>query len=326
MPSAALRSQPFANEAIDVESGVIRGVRVVENGRMAQFQNTAGKAVQFTITEDWVSAFMSHVGNRSLPVHWTHDYLTKKEDRLNHKVGAMKNFRVGENGNLVADLHVAPTDKKELIFWNAANDPKGMMMSAVFDYGAHDKNCIPLSADAADLVAEGAATTALLSKTQEENDMKPEDVQKLIDSAVTAALAGVPKNTEPDKDAIAAAEKEAGVEEADRKPEDEKLGAAMCSAMRIQRASKRQSANLKDEAVTAAMAQVAAKVGSGGFFLGGTGVAPTDADAFEAAVKAKMNAGCANRARAKFEIARENPDLHAKAYGNYSEVDKLARI
>lgn len=323
MPRAALRNTNFTLDAIDAENGVIRGVRIAENGKMAMFQNTAGKAVSFKVTPEWIEAFMSHAGNRSLPVHWTHDYASKQDDTLHAKVGAIKNLRLDpDSGNMIADLHVAPTEKRDLIFWNAQHDTTGMMMSAVFTYGAHDPNCIPLSVEASDLVGQGAATTALLSKHQpEDTDMTADEINKAIADGIKAALANpetrkallAADTTAVDKEKAEAAalEVSAGVTDADKKPGDENLSPAMCAATRVNRAAMRKLAELKEEAPKLAEAHLAQKIGSGDFKLTqGKG----DEKDFDSVLKAELAANPKmGRGEAIRLSAKRNPALYNAA-------------
>lgn len=323
MPIAALKSNSFSQEAIDAENGVIRGVRIAENGKLATFQTRDGKAKSFTVTPGHIEALLNHAGNRALPVHWTHDYANKEDDTLHAKVGAVKNLRKDPaTGNLIADLHVAPTEKRDLIFWNAANDPTGMMMSAVFMYGAHDPNCIPLSFDAVDLVATGAATTALLSKHQpEDTDMTADEINKAIADGIKAALANpetrkallAADTTTVDKEKAdaAALESSAGVTDADKKPEDAQLSPAMCAATRVNRAAMRKLAELKEEAPKLAEAYLAQKIGSGDFKLTqGNG----DEKDFDAVLKAELAANPKmGRGEAIRLSAKRNPALYNAA-------------
>lgn len=332
MPTCALRSQKLNPENIDGDASVIRGVKVALCGHLASFDSPSG-VKQITVTEGHISALKDHAGNRTIPVHWTHDYLSENRDRLHAKVGALKDFRLDSSKNLVADFHVAPTQYRDTIFWNAANDPEGMMLSAVFGYGEKDPNCLPVSFDAADLVAEGAATTALFSKTQnqvnDEIDMTPDELKKLmadtVKDTVTATLAAAkPNKDETETAALAAAEKEAGVTEADRKAEDKQFPAATASSMAIHRATMRQAREL----ATLAKTQALETIGSQGFIVtggnGGTGDDSIPAK-FEKAVTAQMAAGCKSRGEAKFRIGKDNPDLYAK-WSELRDKGLLAKV
>lgn len=339
MPQACLKNNTFALEAIDKEAGVIRGVKVAENGKMATFATKDGKAKSFTVSPAWIDAFLSHVGNRSLPTLWTHKPRTSGEDTLNATAGAVKNFRRdASNGNLVADLHVAPTDKKDLILWNAEHNPTGMMMSAVFGYGAHDPNCIPLSADGVDLVDEGAAVSALLSQHKpEDTTMTDAEIQKAINDGIAAALASpatvkallsaakpaeeTADKEKQEKEGASAMEKAAGVTDADKKTEDEKLPTAMCAQVRVNRAIQRQLA----EAPVKAEAHLAARIGTGDFKISGSAETVGIKGKMDEAVKAQLANGCPNKARAIYRVAKDKPDLYAE-YAKLRDAGELEPV
>lgn len=178
MAQAALQFS-FTQTRIDAEKGVIYGVKVIELGPV---QSQHGPPV---VKPEHVQAFKAHAGNRSIPVHWTHDYLGEDSDRLHAKVGALKNFHVDAAGDLCADFHVAPTEYKEGIFWSAVNDPDNMMFSVVFSYDPAQDG-LPLDFQAADLVERGAATTAMFSATT--NTMTQDEIKSLVAESVKTAL------------------------------------------------------------------------------------------------------------------------------------------
>lgn len=243
MALAALKLNALTQERIDADNNVIYGVRLCEVGKVARFNGPDGKPREAQITSEHASAFLAHAGNRAIPVHWTHDYLSDDKDRLHAKVGALKNFRLDGSGNPIADFHVAPSDYRETILWNAKEDPDNMMLSAVFNYDPSDPKAMPLDFQAADLVECGAATTALFSESQTKpNNMTDEDkaeVAKMIADAIAAANKTDETQDATDEATAAAAEADAGVTEADKKKEDETKPAAMRAALRIGRASHR---------------------------------------------------------------------------------------
>lgn len=305
MALASLRHSSFTNERIDVEQSVVFGVRLAEVGKVATFAGKDGKPRSATITKAHADAFLSHAGNRSIPVHWTHDYLDEKVDRLHAKVGALKNFRFDESGNPIADLHIAPSKYKDTILWGAKEDPENMMLSAVFSYDENDETAMPLDLQAADLVEKGAATTALFSQAKP-NFMTKEDIEKLVSdsvsTAVTAALAAVEK-PEDEKPACDAAEVEAGVTDEDKEPEDEAKPAALRAAIRINRATARltsaaltaQIEKADGKTAIAAMAELTKQLGTFGKFSAPQGDGkPMTRAAFSALTPSAQSSFCAS--------------------------------
>lgn len=276
MATAAFKLNTLSQERIDAELSVIYGVRLCEVGKVAKskFNGPDGKPRSAEITAEHADAFLAHAGNRAIPVHWTHDYLSDDKDRLHAKVGALKNFRKDELGNPIADFYVAPSEYKDAILWNAKEDPENMMLSAVFSYDPNDPKSLPMDFQAADLVECGAATTALFSETTNTNtqpmftDEQKAALSEMISSGVKAALAEQ-KPVAEDEAMCAAAETEAGVTEADKKPEDEAKPAAMRAALRIGRATERKAlAALKEyeKNDVAAQAKFTAMLGRSGVF------------------------------------------------------------
>lgn len=277
MATAAFKLNTLSQERIDAELSVIYGVRLCEVGKVAKFNGPDGKLRTAEITAEHADAFLAHAGNRAIPVHWTHDYLSDDKDRLHAKVGALKNFRKDELGNPIADFYVAPSEYRETILWGAKEDPENMMLSAVFSYDPKDPKALPMDFQAADLVECGAATTALFSETQTKpNTMTDEDkaeVAKMIADAIAAAMK-TDETTDAEAEIATAAEADAGVTEADKKKEDENKPATLRAALRIGRASHRLTLAAlaekleasKAETVTLAAAQFTAALGKSGSF------------------------------------------------------------
>lgn len=269
----------FSQSAIERETGVIRGVSVMELGHVARFrgQKEDGSFVkkQITITDAQISALMSHAGNRAIPVHLTHAHSTDKQDGLASKAGALKAFRKNETGSLVADLHLVPGPMRDLALWHAENDPENMMISAVYSFLPDDPNCIPQDFQAADLVEKGAGVTALLA---EDTMPDPLDFTALIAAlkdpatgpALAAAIKAAIKAAEPDEpEDTSAVEADAGVTAADSAESDTKLSATMACISRINRANKRkletvtaQFESAKADILVAAEAQLTAALGT----------------------------------------------------------------
>lgn len=326
MPTAHFQAK-FSQSAIDAENGVISGVKVMQLGKDATFMGEDGKPKTVKITPEHISALLGFAGNRTVPSHWTHDYFGKPEDTLNAKVGGLRNFSKDSDGNLVANLHLSPGPHRDTALWNAANDPDGMMLSAVFDYGKKDPNCIPLNFRAADLVSEGAATTALFSEATQPETKMPITLDDLKEVCSTpegkemlrSAIKGH-DNAEAQMEDSAAAEmeKDGGVKDEDKKPEDEQKPALMRAALRCNRAHVRQSrAVAADETALLAKVDLQAKasatalLGNGKFLnIGEDG---KTGDEVEIALTAQIAAGAKDRATAIFRLAKDKPALYNAA-------------
>jgi len=322
MPVARFQAK-FAQTDIDSDSGIIRGVKVMQNGALARFAGEDGKPKQVTISPAHIDALLAHAGNRAIPSHLSHDWFGAKEDAIHSRIGALKNFSKDSVGNLIADLHLAPGEYRDTALWNASEAPENMMLSAVFSYGKDDAKCLPLDFQACDIVAQGAATTALFS----ENQKPPMDITELLaaldDPAVKAAVKAILKShTGPDEaateEAATATETEAGVMEEDKKPEDDTKPALMRSAVRIHRATLRQAKAIIAAERTAILAEAALKGEASATALLGKGkfVQQSEVkgeDEYESLLIAKLAANPSlSRARAKFNLNTERPDLYAK--------------
>ena len=283
MPLATFQTS-FSQSAIETEAGIIRGVNVMQLGKLAKFAAIKDDGTKLhkevVISDAHISALMSHAGNRSIPVHLTHAAANEKADGLSTKAGALKTFRKDENGNLVADLHLVPGEIRDLAFWHAQNDPENMMLSAVYSFLPEDALCIPQDFQAADLVEKGAGVTALLADdSQNQPTLKqPMDVNELItalqDPAVLGALKAIIKSVEdsqPEEAAedTSAVESDAGVTADDTKPDDTKLSATMACIARINRANSRKLTaaladftKAKDDILVAAEAKLTATLGT----------------------------------------------------------------
>jgi hypothetical protein len=309
---ASLRHASFSQDSINGD--VLLGVKIAELGKVACFSGPDGKPRYATITPAFVAALLSHAGNRSIPVHWTHDYKQGNGDALHAKVGKLKDIRKDSEGNPIADLHLAPGQYKETALWNAEHDPENMMLSPVFSYDPSDKDSTPLDFQAADLVECGAATTALFStvqtQTQTQTKMTDEDkieVAKMIADAIAAANKPADEPVVPD---TAEMEATAGVTDADKKPEDEKAPALMAAFARCNRAIKRQLETAKGEAVVLAEAKFTAALGSGKFTIPAAVAAK---DEFEEAIAAQIASGAKDRNVALFRLAKDKPEIYNSA-------------
>lgn len=294
MPSciAILRHASFTNDRIDEEAGIIYGVKIAELGKVACFKGPDGKPRYATISSAHVDAFLSHAGNRSIPVHWTHDYRAESKDHLHAKVGCLKNLRKDEQGNPIADLYVSPGSRRNEIFWNANHDNENMMLSPVYGYDPDDSESIPLSFNAADLVEVGAATVALFSEHDDANKTNTMDKKEFIamlgDSEVKDAFQKLfPAPAAPQTLDTAAMSK---------------LVADQVTA---------ELAKAETERQTKAQAAVVAQLGSNSPLQNTT--KSGNEETFEAAVTAEMSSmDVPNRAKAISIVASKKPSLYNK--------------
>ena len=206
--------------ADDRSAGIIRGVYVMELGKLAQFSarkddgTKTHKAV--TLDDAHLAALMNHAGNRAIPVHMTHAHAEGKQDGLVTKAGALKGFFRDDDKNLRADLHLAPGATRETALWHAENDPENFMLSAVFSFLPDDPLCIPQDFQAADLVEKGAGVTALLAADLTTTPME-ETTTPIVDDLLSKLSAAC--QADPHMHAAAKAILKS-IEKAD-KPEDE---------------------------------------------------------------------------------------------------------
>lgn len=319
----------YGQASIDAENGILRGVKLMEVGRLASFAGPDGKSKSITITPAHVSALLGHAGNRSIPIHLTHEWFNAQgtdsadSTELNARIGALKDFREDEIGNLIADAYLKAGRERENILWEAEHNPEDTMFSVVFSYHEADPLCIPISFRAGDIVPVGAATTALFTEKQNttEDMTESEFIAMLSSPAVREAIAklSAPTFTPADETAAAEMECEAGVTEADKKAEDDPKPALMRAVARIARASKRQvteaAATLRKEIESEigikSEAAATAFLGKGGKFAvsfdkGGN-------DEVETLIAASIAAGAPNRATAIFRLAKDKPEIYNTA-------------
>lgn len=282
--TATLKSSYSTSSNIDAEAGVIRGVKLMELGKLAKFAGENGEQKQVTISSDHISALLAHAGNRAIPIHETHEWFAAQDKpeadsvERNARIGALKAFRRDEQGNLIADAHLN-LDKQPAkdLLWGAANNPEDNCFSVVFSYLKDDPQCIPQNFRAADVVPSGAATTALFSEDQTQN--KSMDISELItmlsDPSVKDAIKAIIKSVEANEPDVtdteaATMESDAGVTDADKKKEDDKMPATMRAMVRINRATARMSKAFATEKV-ALLAEVEVKAGAAATALLGKG-------------------------------------------------------
>lgn len=321
MPVARLQAS-FNKSAIEPDAGIIRGVRVMEKGKLATFADEKGKPKSVTITDEHISALMNHAGNRAIPSHWTHDWADSEKDPLHMRVGMLNGFRKDEEGNLIGDLHLAPGEYREKAMWSAEHEPGNIMLSAVFNYAKADAKCIPKDFQACDLVSKGAAVTALLEEATKSPSMIEDLITALQDptsgphlaAAIKAAIKSVDSASEDS--AAAAMESDAGVSDADKKSEDDTKPALMRAFSRCHRAFLRQLGELKAaapdktallaEMKTLASAEATALLGKGGI-LGGGGNG--DADVYTATL-AEYRKSAPSDQIAVSRMLRDKPELY----------------
>lgn len=276
MPLAAFRISVTGKDNVDKENHVVKGCRLAEKDRLAVFNGKDGKPVELMVSGSLIDDLLGLATTAGrLDAYWTHDRLNadNTKDSLHDSIGVWRNFAKDESGNLIADLQLEPTQYRERVMWKAENDPQGIMSSLVFDYTGGRDDAKAQSLFSGDLVRFGAATTALLSAYQQPNTMTEEQIKSTVDEMVKAALAAYIEATKPaDVSAEAAAiEAAAGVTDADKLPEDEKLAPAICSAIRIGRAQlrafKAEIEAVKESSAVLAEAKVTAKLGTLGTFV-----------------------------------------------------------
>jgi len=324
MPVASL-SLGLPEEAnIDHENGIVRDVILAEKGKLAEFKGTDGKAKRLMMTPALIASLMAlFSADGEASSHWTHDWIESGKDGLHSKVATFRDFKTNGEGHLIADAYLWPTEHKPTILHAAKNNPKGMMISTVFDYEGDENNAIAKRVHAADFVEVGASTTALLAKLSKLSETTTHNTQpmftdeqkaalsEMISSGVKAALAES-KPVAEDEAMCAAAETEAGVTEADKKPEDETKPAAIRAALRIHRATTRQTqsalAASQGETLVKAEAKFTAALGSGKFSI----QADKQNDELEAALGAYTATGC-NRSTAILRLAKDKPQVYNAA-------------
>jgi len=248
----------------------------MEKGTIANFADNSGNKHTVTISDKHINALMSHAGNRSVPIHKTHEWLQAEGKpnadsvEMDSRIGALKNFRKNNNGDLIADAYLKDGADRQDILWMAKNNPENTMFSAVYNFKSNDPDCLPTNFRAGDIVPDGASVTALFSTTTTD----PMDINELIealkDPKVQAAVSAIIKShkedaADSDSDTAAAAEMEsdAGVTEADKKKEDDQKPALMRAALRCNRALVRQSKSIAiDETALLAKAKTAGEAGA----------------------------------------------------------------
>jgi len=229
----------------------VRNVRVIENNRNVTYKGSDGKPKSFTTNSSLLSGLLSYAGD-SVPSHLSHDWTDSNKDPLHARCGTLKDFTLTDEA-LLANFHAMPGENGDKALWLAENDPKNAALSAIFDYNAiqnGDKTyAVPLNFQAADLVAKGAACSALLSRfNPTDTDMTKEEIQALVTDSIKAALADFKPTLPENLITVEEADKRVAAKLAEFKPEKATLSDAE-----------------KSELVTLATAELTKNIGTGPF-------------------------------------------------------------
>ncbi len=332
-PIACFRSN-LSTGTIESDAGIIRGVNIMQLGKLATFAGPDGNPRQVKITTAHIDALLSHAGNRAIPIHHTHDWFDAQGKpnadtvEMNARIGALKTFRKSETGDLIADAYLKEGQTRNDIIWAAEHNPEDTMFSAVFGYRKDDPNCMPQNFRAADVVPNGAATTALF-KTLNTATLSNMDISEFltmladpqVKSAIQAMLDShedsVPEVT-PDE--VAEMEDAADAPASDDEKKDTSPSALMSryrkALLKVAKLAKSKTV-ISSEVETALLAKAEAafvkKVGNGGIQLnlGGN----NDTKDGEAYITAQLSSGCKNRAEAIARMNRDKPELYATFRG-----------
>lgn len=337
MPSRAILRCQISNPTINEDRTAVLGCQLVKINKRGVYMGLDGKQHEIVATKGLVDSLLGICKeSERVSGHFTHDWILKGEEGIKTTVATWRNFRLDGQGNLIADAFLWPSDQKEAILHAAENDPRGMAVSMVFDWEGEATNPKAVAVDAADFVERGAITEALCravcsAKTQTKAICM--DINELLaalaDPQVKEALKAIIKSHEDTSEV----EAEVGVTAEDSKPEDEKQPAIMRAVLRVSRAMNRKLAAIKPEAASiddAAQEAICKKVeaalvkkGIGTKrFIGQGGEAPEGSvqDKFNKAVAAAVASGLAsNPARAKWVVAKANPELYAEYQQAISE-------
>ncbi len=331
LSTAILRSASGV-ASIDTEAGVIRGVKLMERGATAHFRAGDGKPNKVVITDKHISALLSHAGNRAIPIHNSHEWF-QSEDKPNAdsvemsaRIGALKGFRKNENGDLIADAYLNKAKPAAMDFlWGAEMNPEANVFSAVFNYLKDDPDCIPVNFRAADLVPDGAATTALFSDDQTQNTTMDEtellsqmtaagsDPHKL--AAMKACIKSMEKaggDSEDKSEDTATAEMEETPKE-EKKKDDDQTPALMSAFNKFK-------TELLSEVGVKIKAEVETARLGGGKFLGG-GDVKKDGDVYTATLATYKDAAKGNEVLAVARMLKDKPEL----LGEF-EIRQRARV
>ena len=341
--TAIFRVQSFSPTGVDREKGIVYGCQLAKLGKLAVFSDMAGDRQELMVTPSLVAELLQlFLNEERSTAHWGHDWMSADVDPINSTVATWRNFRTSDDGNLIADCFLWPTDKRESVLHAAENDPLGMMVSMVFDYSGGRDNAKALSVSAADLVSQGAATTALCHailsthkpKTAKLNMEVSDLIELLKDPAVRAAIVAMAEtveSTEPDEvTSEEVAEMEGLTDESkiamrdrasltDEEKKDETQPALMAryrrATLAVAKLAKSKTATLSDDdrkiVAKLAAAEVVRGIGTGSVKLNlSATTAQSDAETF---ITAQLSAGCKNRGEAIARMAKDKPAIYNAA-------------
>ena len=333
MQVAVFKSE-IGNPIIDERNGIISGVRIATLGAVSESKEGRGRGL--VIDNATITALFELAKNKGdkVPAFFTHDWFDSDDDGLKHDAGVWRNFRVDGAGNLIADFNAFDTDRKAGIFSRAKTDPDGIATSPLFhyDFREGDKNrCTPTEFVSCDFVKRGAINKALFSQTNPQNNMTIEEfIQLLSNPEVKTAIEAIVKShadgsdaapagdAAPDDAALAEYEADAGVEDGDKKKEDDNMPAVMRAHVRVARAIARKTAALKaDKDAILAEAKIQAEASQTailgrGPILNVAGAAKEDANNPEAFIAEQIASGKAKtRGHAIAIMGKQKPELYA---------------
>lgn len=287
---------------VDHEKGIVYGCILAKVNALAVFSSPGNGPTEVLITPSVIDGQLALWKKKDRgDAHWTHSWIEEGDDALKTRVATWRNFRKDEEGNLIADAHLWPSEHRAAILHAAENDPQGMMVSQVFDYRGGRDNAVPVNVRAADFVGIGAATTALLSKFSDIEEEKQKSMTKaelialLQDPEVKAAVLG--GITLP----------VAGLSSAEV---DNKITAAL---------SAHKAKELDSDCITAVLTQAEARLVSRIGATPGThnfSVAIAQGDVkkrVEDYITAVMSAGCRTRGAAIARLTQDNSALYNEA-------------
>lgn len=330
MSKAALRIQ-ISDTSIDDDKGIIPACKLAEVGRLAVFAGEDGSKKELLISPALIESLLGlATGKGRLDAYWTHDRLNaenKDADALHSSVGVWRNFRKDGDGNLVADINLAPTEYRERILWQAHNDPQGIMTSLVFDYTGGKDNAKAVTLESGDFVKQGAAVTALLSAYNKTHKAKLANMDDLISQLVEAckdphslaAFKALIKSVEKEGEAADSAAMSdddataimtaAGVTDADKLDADKGKPLGVRVALSVGRATTRRLASVGAEAAVTAEARLSSAIGTK--VTAALAGVKKESEEPEAFITAQLAAGCPNRATAIARMAKDKKELYA---------------
>jgi hypothetical protein len=202
----------YGATGIEKEAGILRGVKIMEVGHVANFKGEDGSRKSVKITPAHIDALLAHAGNRALPIHETHEWFDAEGEsnadsvERSARIGSLKSFRRDASGHLIADavLNLDKQPARDLLF-GAEHNPEDNCFSAVFSYRKDDPQCMPINFRAADVVPSGAATTALFSEDTTNTTMDDQEFLQKLEAALAsptihAAITAMVKATKPQKE------------------------------------------------------------------------------------------------------------------------------